>query len=129
MHGSHYTSPILDFHTSLYTYHMVSSNDTLVNHNSVYLGCHHRWQVHRLICEKWAVPRKKGLVHIARACAGVSIATGRISMVIYHGFCMMCSSMDDKRMSIRQYPVFSGVSRRMRLQCVPHPSSSRRAWV
>ena len=32
------------------------SNATLVNHKSVSLGCHHRWQVHRLICEKWAVP-------------------------------------------------------------------------
>ena len=31
------------------------SNATLVNHNSVSLGCHHRWQVHRSICEKWAV--------------------------------------------------------------------------
>ena len=31
------------------------SNATLVNHNSVSLSCHHRWQVHRSICEKWAV--------------------------------------------------------------------------
>ena len=31
------------------------SNATLVNHNSVSLGCHHRWQMHRSICEKWAV--------------------------------------------------------------------------
>ena len=31
------------------------SNTTLVNHNSVSLGCHDRWQVHRSICEKWAV--------------------------------------------------------------------------
>ena len=31
------------------------SNATLVNHNGVSLGCHHRWQVHRSICEKWAV--------------------------------------------------------------------------
>ena len=30
-------------------------NDTLMNHNSVSLGCHHRWQVHRLTCKKWAV--------------------------------------------------------------------------
>ena len=37
--------------------HMVPSisNATLMNHNSVSLGCHHRWQVHRSICEKWAV--------------------------------------------------------------------------
>ena len=41
--------------------------------------------------------RKKGLVHIAHACAGVSIVTGRVTMVIAHGFCMTCSSMDDKR--------------------------------
>ena len=31
------------------------SNSTLMNHNSVSLSCHHRWQVHQLICEKWAV--------------------------------------------------------------------------
>ena len=37
--------------------HMVPSisNVTLVNHNSVSLGCHHHWQVHQSICEKWAV--------------------------------------------------------------------------
>ena len=38
----------------LFFIHMVPSilNATLV---SVSLGCHHRWQVHRSICEKWAV--------------------------------------------------------------------------
>ena len=43
--------------------------------------------------------RRKGLVHTARACAGVSIATasGRIAIVIVRGFCMTYSSMDDKQ--------------------------------
>ena len=41
--------------------------------------------------------RRKGLVHTARACAGVSIATGRVTIVIVCGFCMTYSSMDDKR--------------------------------
>ena len=59
--------------------------------------------------------RKKGLVHIAHACAGVSIATGRVTMVIVRGFCMACSSMDNKQMSIRQclIPDFFWGSQRM----------------
>ena len=71
----------------------------------------YRYYVHlairRILCTKHMLPsslvprpfrrRKKGLVHIARACAGVSIVTGRITMVITHGFCMTCSSMDDKQ--------------------------------
>ena len=54
MHGSRCTSQSDQIFLFI---HMVPSipNDTLVNHNSVSLGCHHRWQVHRLICEKWAV--------------------------------------------------------------------------
>ena len=42
---------------------------------------------------------RKGLVHTARACVGVSIATGRVTIVIVHRFCMICSSnnMDDKQ--------------------------------
>ena len=32
--------------------------------------------------------RRKGLVHIARACVGVSIATDRVTIVIVRGFCM-----------------------------------------
>ena len=55
--------------------------------------------------------RRKGLVHTARACAGVSIATGCITIAIVYGFCMTCSSMDDKRKvcdSIRLPHIFLG---------------------
>ena len=38
-----------------------------------------------------------GLVHTACACAGISIAIGRITIVIIRGFCMSCSSMDNKQ--------------------------------
>ena len=37
------------------------------------------------------------MVHTTRACAGVSIATGRVTIVIARGFCMTYSSMGDKR--------------------------------
>ena len=40
--------------------------------------------------------RRKGLVLTAHACAGVSIATGRVTIVIVCGFYMTYSSMDDK---------------------------------
>jgi hypothetical protein len=40
--------------------------------------------------------RRKGLVHTARACAGMSIATDCVTIVITHGFYMTCSSMDNK---------------------------------
>ena len=55
--------------------------------------------------------RRKGLVHTACACAGVSIANGHITIVIVRGFCMMYSSMDDKRRlydSIRLPHIFLG---------------------
>ena len=32
--------------------------------------------------------RRKGLVHTARACVGVSIVTDRVTIVIIRGFCM-----------------------------------------
>ena len=41
--------------------------------------------------------RRKGLVHTAHACTGVSIATSRVTIVIVRGFCMTYSPMDDKR--------------------------------
>ena len=53
--------------------------------------------------------RRKGLVHTAHACAGVSIATGRVTTVIVRRFCMTCSSMDDKRRAynrVSDYPTF-----------------------
>ena len=40
--------------------------------------------------------RRKGLVHTACACAGVSIATGCVTIVIACGFCMTYSSTGDK---------------------------------
>ena len=55
--------------------------------------------------------RRKGLVHIARACAGVSIATDRVTIVIVCGFCMTYSSTGDKRRvydSIRLPHIFLG---------------------
>ena len=55
--------------------------------------------------------RRKGLVHTARACAGVSIATGRVTIVIARGFCMTYSSTGDKRRvydSIRLPHIFLG---------------------
>ena len=55
--------------------------------------------------------RRKGLVHIARACAGVSIATDRVTIVIARGFCMTYSSTGDKRRvydSIRLPHIFLG---------------------
>ena len=62
--------------------------------------CSTRWACHVSLVPTPIRRRKKGLVHIARACAGVSIATSRVSMVIAHRFCMMCSSMDDIRTNI-----------------------------
>ena len=54
--------------------------------------------------------RRKGLVHTARACTGVSIATGRVTIVIVCGFCMTYSSMGDKRRVydriVSAYPTF-----------------------
>ena len=47
----------------------------------------------------------------ARACAGVSITTGRVTIVIVRGFCMTYNSMDDKRRvydSIRLPHIFLG---------------------
>ena len=55
--------------------------------------------------------RRKGLVHTARACAGVSVATGRVTIVIVRGFCMTYSFMDNKRGvydSIRLPHIFLG---------------------
>ena len=55
--------------------------------------------------------RRKDLVHTARACAGVSIATGRVTIEIVRGFCMTYCSMDDKRRvydSIRLPHIFLG---------------------
>ena len=55
--------------------------------------------------------RRKGLAHIAWAYAGVSIATGPVTIAIVRGFCMTCSSMDNKRRvydSIRLPPIFLG---------------------
>ena len=52
-------------------------------------------------------PFKRGLVHIACTCAGISIATSRISMVITCRFCMAYSSVDDKRMIVSDSLTFS----------------------
>ena len=95
-------------------------------------GLTRRWVTtisnHKLACIVASYPlfrrRKKGLVHIACACAGVSIVTGRVTMVIACGFCMTCSSMDDKRRVVSDSPSFfwgPPAWRRMRLQCVRVP--------
>ena len=55
--------------------------------------------------------RRKGLVHTAHACAGVSIATSCVTIVIVCEFCMMYSSMGDKWRvydSIRLSHIFLG---------------------
>ena len=47
----------------------------------------------------------------AHALGSISIATGRVTIVIVRGFCMMYSSMDDKRRvydSIRSPRIFLG---------------------
>ena len=53
--------------------------------------------------------RRKCLVHTAYACTGISIATGYATIAIIRGFCMIYSSMDDKRRVytiISDYPTF-----------------------
>ena len=52
----------------------------------------------RIACTQALQEKEKGPgVYIVCACAGVSIVTGCITIVIIHGFYMMCSSTDDKR--------------------------------
>jgi hypothetical protein len=61
--------------------------------------------------------RRKGLVHTARTCVGVSIATDHVTIVISHGFCTMSKSMDDKR-TVYNYPIiFWGLQAHARAVC------------
>ena len=75
------------------------------------MGIHcNLWQT-SLVPRPFKRKRRKGLVHTACACAGVSIATSRITIVIVRGFCMTYSSMDNKRRvydSIRLPHIFLG---------------------
>ena len=74
----------------------------------LYLNLH--GSMHRsLVARPFNRNRRKGLVHTVHTCAGVSIVTGRDTIVIVCGFCM---TTDDKQRVydriISNYPSFLG---------------------